>query len=72
MSCSPLEKKKIEQLSLIIEPIESNSIKRVQWNPVNTVSNGPKRIGRLNGLGSISLDRHFDFLNFERVAALTG
>ena len=58
MTCSPLETKKIEQLSLslTIEPIESNSMKRVQWNPVNTVSNGPKRIGRFNGLGSMSLD----------------
>ena len=32
-------------------------LKRVQWNPVNTVSNGPKRIGRFNGLGSMSLIR---------------
>ena len=39
----------------------------IQWNPVNTTTNGPKYSGRINGVGSLSMMReqfnYFDVMS---------
>ena len=44
-----------------------SSLHKVQWNPVNTTTNGPKYSGRINGVGSLSMMReqfnYFDVMS---------